>query len=39
MKKEQIYRLNGQGISKILENDIYNIKNKSDIIINIRITE
>jgi len=37
MKKEQIYRLKGQGIAKILENDIYNIKNKSDIIVSIKI--
>jgi hypothetical protein len=37
MKREQIYRLKGQGISKILENDIYNVKNKSDIIVNIKL--
>ena len=35
MKKEQIYRLKGQGISQILEKDIYNVKNKSDIIVKI----
>ena len=35
MKKEQIYRLKGQGISQIIENDIYNVKNKSDIIVKI----
>uniref|UniRef100_A0A6C0KR18 J domain-containing protein n=1 Tax=viral metagenome TaxID=1070528 RepID=A0A6C0KR18_9ZZZZ len=34
-KKEQIYRLKGQGISQILENDIYNVKNKGDIIVKI----
>ena len=37
MKKEQIYILKGQGISKILENDIYNVKTKSDIIVTIKI--
>ena len=37
MKKEQIYILKGQGISKILENDIYNVSNKSDIIVSIKI--
>jgi len=31
MKKEQIYRLKGQGLSQIFENDIYNVKSKSDI--------
>lgn len=31
MKKEQIYRLKGQGLSQIFENDIYNVKNKGDI--------
>ena len=35
MKKEQIYRLKGQGISQILEKDIYNVKNKGDIIVKI----
>jgi hypothetical protein len=35
MKKEQIYRLKGQGLSQIFENDIYNVKNKSDIIVKI----
>ena len=35
LKEEQIYRFVGQGISKILENDIYNISFKSDIIIKI----
>jgi hypothetical protein len=33
MKKEQIYRLKGQGISQISEKDIYNVSNKSDIVI------
>jgi hypothetical protein len=37
MKKEQIYRLKGQGISQILEKDIYNVSYKSDIIVNIKI--
>jgi hypothetical protein len=31
MKKEQIYRIKGQGLSQIFENDIYNVKNKGDI--------
>jgi hypothetical protein len=35
MKKEQIYRLKGQGLSQIFENDIYNVKNKGDIIVKI----
>ena len=37
MKREQIYRLKGQGISQILEKDIYNVSYKSDIIVNIKI--
>jgi hypothetical protein len=37
IKREQIYILKCQGISQILENDIYNISCKSDIIVKIRI--
>jgi hypothetical protein len=35
LKEEQIYKFKGQGISQILENDIYNIDYKSDIIVKI----
>ena len=37
MKKEQIYRLLNQGIPHILEDDMYNINCKADIIVKIRI--
>lgn len=37
MKKEQLYNLKGQGISQILEKDIYNVSCKSDIIVKIVI--
>jgi hypothetical protein len=37
MKKEQIYRFFKQGISNVIENDMYNISSKSDIIVKIRI--
>lgn len=37
MKKEQIYRLLNQGISHVLEDDMYNINCKADIIVKIRI--
>lgn len=37
MKKEQIYRFKGQGISQIIEKDIYNVSCKSDIIVKIII--
>jgi len=37
IKREQIYILKCQGISQILENDIYNVNCKSDIIVKIRI--
>lgn len=37
IKREQIYILKCQGISQILENDIYNVSCKSDIIVKIRI--
>lgn len=39
MKKEQIYRFKGQGISHIFEKDIYNIGIRSDIIIKIVLKE
>lgn len=35
LKKYQIYKFKGQGISQIIENDIYNTSNKSDVIIRI----
>lgn len=38
IKKSQSHILKGQGISKIVENDIYNVNNKGDIIIDIKLT-
>jgi hypothetical protein len=35
LKEEQLYRFKGQGISRILEKDIYNVSYKSDIIVKI----
>jgi hypothetical protein len=35
MKKEQIYKVRYEGISKICEKDIYNVSAKSDIIVRI----
>jgi hypothetical protein len=35
LKEEQLYRFNSQGISQISEKDIYNVSNKSDIIVKI----
>ena len=35
LKEEQLYRFKGQGISRIFENDIYNVSYKSDIIVKI----
>lgn len=35
LKKYQIYKFKGQGISQIIENDIYNTSNKSDVIMRI----
>ena len=35
LKKYQIYKFKGQGISRIIENDIYNTSNKSDVIVRI----
>ena len=37
LKEEQLYKFKGQGISKIIENDIYNISYKSNIIIKINL--
>jgi hypothetical protein len=37
MKKEQIYRFFKQGIANVIENDMYNISSKSDIIVKIQI--
>jgi hypothetical protein len=39
MKKEQIYRFKGQGISQISEKDIYNVSMRSDIIVKIQLKE
>lgn len=35
LKDEQLYKFKGQGISRILEKDIYNVSYKSDIIVKI----
>lgn len=35
LKEEQLYRFNSQGIAQISEKDIYNVTNKSDIIVKI----
>jgi DnaJ domain len=37
IKKKQIYRLKNQGISRILEDDIYNVSCKADIIVHIEL--
>lgn len=37
IKKHQVYIIKGQGISKIVENDIYNIDTKADIIVDVFI--
>jgi hypothetical protein len=37
IKKEQMYRLVGEGISNVLENDMYNVSCKADIIVKIVI--
>ena len=37
MKKEQIYRFQYQGIANVIENDIYNVSSKADIIVRIQI--
>ena len=38
MKKNQYYRIKNEGLSKINENYIYDVSNKSDIIVNINLT-
>lgn len=38
LKKCQIYKFKGQGISRIIDNDIYNTSNKSDVIVRIYLT-
>ena len=35
LKEEQLYKFKGQGVSHILEKDIYNITSKADIIVKI----
>ena len=35
IKQKQIYRIKGEGISKIIEKDIYNVSYKSDIIVTV----
>jgi hypothetical protein len=37
MEKEQVYRFVKQGISQVIEDDIYNVSCKTDIIVKIRI--
>ena len=37
MTKNQYYRIKNQGLSKINENDIYDVSAKSDIIVNINL--
>jgi curved DNA-binding protein CbpA len=37
MKKNQYYRIKNEGLSKINENDIYDVSTKSDIIVNIEL--
>jgi hypothetical protein len=37
LKKNQTYKFKGQGISKIMEDDIYNTSNKSDVIMHIHL--
>ena len=38
MKKNQYYRIKNEGLSKINEDDIYDVSTKSDIIVNITLT-
>ena len=38
IRDTQIYRIKGEGLTKIKENDIYDISNKCDIIVKINIT-
>ena len=37
LKEEQLYKFKGQGISQILEKDIYNISSRADIIVKINL--
>ena len=37
LKEEQIYKFKKQGISQIIENDIYNVSYKADIIVKINL--
>ena len=37
MKKNQYYRIKNEGLSKINENDIYDVSSKSDIVVNINL--
>lgn len=37
IKKQQTYIIKGQGISKIVENDIYNVNLKGDIIVDVKL--
>ena len=37
MKKNQYYRIKNEGLSKINENDIYDVSIKSDIVVNINL--
>jgi hypothetical protein len=37
MKTNQYYRIKNEGLSKINEDDIYDVSNKSDIIVNINL--
>ena len=38
IRDTQIYRIKGEGLTKIKENDIYDISNKCDIIVKINMT-
>jgi lipid II:glycine glycyltransferase (peptidoglycan interpeptide bridge formation enzyme) len=37
MKKEQLYKFSKKGIANVIENDIYNVSSKADIIVRIQI--
>jgi hypothetical protein len=39
IRREQIYRIKNQGISKIREHNIYDVRDKADVIVNLLITE
>ena len=38
MKKKQCYQLKSQGLTKIVEKDMYDVSEKSDILVEITIT-